>query len=186
MSNYRRDNLSGATWFFTVVTFQRQTFLCDKWVRIELREAIEKVQMKYPFKIDAWVLVPDHFHCIWTLPDQDSNFQVRIRLLKRYVTQACSNFLYREDLNTPSRRKRKESTLWQRRYWEHRIRSETDFKHHMDYIHYNPVKHGLSRSPIEWPYTTFHRLISHGVYTADWASDPDNGSTGKQDYGEHS
>ena len=89
MPNYRRLTSKGSTWFFTIVTYQRRTFLCDKEVRMALRNAIKKVQTKYPLKIEAWVLLPDHFHCIWTLPDQDSNFPLRIRLLKRYVTQSC-------------------------------------------------------------------------------------------------
>jgi putative transposase len=184
MSNYRRDYSTGATWFFTIVTYQRREFLCDDKVRKALRDAIRKVQTKYPFEINAWVLLPDHFHCIWTLPEQDSNFQLRIRLLKRYVTQTCSCILHRDSLNTPSRRKRKESTIWQRRYWEHKIRTETDFKHHMDYIHYNPVKHGLSESPSEWSYSTIHRLMKQSVYPENWASKPKNTQHKDHTYGE--
>ncbi len=185
MPNYRRDNSTGATWFFTVVTFHRRTFLCDDKVRVALRLAIRKIQLNYPFKIDAWVLLPDHFHCILTLPQCDSNFQLRIRLLKRYVTQTCSCFLHHDHLNTPSRRKRKESTIWQRRFWEHRIRSENDFRHHMDYVHYNPVKHGLSQSPTDWPYSTIHRLIKQGTYTKNWGSDPENAQNKNHAYGEN-
>jgi putative transposase len=164
------------------VTYQRRTFLCDDKVRAALKDAVRKVQVKYPFKIEAWVLLPDHFHCIWKLPDKDSNYQLRIRLIKTYVTQACSSFLHRENLSTASKRKRKESTIWQRRYWEHRIRSEKDLRHHMDYIHYNPVKHGLSQSPTEWPYSTIHRLTRKGIYAENWASEPEE----KHDYGENS
>ena len=184
MSNYRRDNTAGATWFLTVVTYQRQAFLCQDKVRAALREAIGKVHSKYPFKIEAWVLLPDHFHCIWTLPDGDSNFQLRIQLIKRYVTQKCAPFLHRDELTTTSRRKRNESTIWQRRYWEHRLHSEKDFEHHMDYIHYNPVKHGLSQTPTKWPYSTIHRLTKKGVYPADWASEPTACPGREHDYGE--
>jgi putative transposase len=184
MSNYRRDNSQGATWFFTVVTYQRREFLCDDRVRVALRQAIRKVQTNYPFTIQAWVLLPDHFHCLWTLPEQDSNFQLRISLLKRFVTQACSEFLHRDSSSTASRRKRNESTIWQRRYWEHKLKTEKDFKHHMDYIHYNPVKHGLGQSPVEWPYSTIHQLIKKGIYAENWACDPDNNSKDKQTYGE--
>ena len=184
MSHYRRIDCKGATWFFTVVTYQRRTFLCDERVRKALRAAVRKVQSRYPFKIDAWVLLPDHFHCIWTLPYLDSNFSLRIRLLKRYLTQVCSCFLHQDKLSTPSRRRRKESTIWQRRYWEHHIRNEKDFGHHMDYIHYNPVKHGLCQSPLDWPFSTIHRLTEQGVYPEGWASDPDKGSNNKQSYGE--
>ena len=170
MSRYRRQNTPGSTWFFTVVTYERRAFLCDEKVRSALREAIKKVQTNHPFKIEAWVLLPDHFHCIWTLPEQDSNYPLRIRLLKRYVTQSCAGFLHRDSLNTPSRRKRKESTIWQRRYWEHRLRTDKDFRNHMDYIHYNPVKHECCQSPTEWPYSTIHRLTKEGVYPKNWAS----------------
>jgi len=172
MPNYRRPDASGARWFFTIVTYRRRAFLCDDQVRLALRAANRRVQSEYPFSIDAWVLLPDHFHCIWTLPEQDSNFSRRIGLLKKYLTQACSYYLHDDKLSTPSRRKRNESTLWQRRYWEHQVRDDEDFKHHMDYIHYNPVKHGLSRSPAEWPFSTIHRLITQGVYPQNWASDP--------------
>ena len=185
MPNYRHLTSKGSTWFFTIVTYQRRTFLCDKEVRMALRNAIKKVQTKYPLKIEAWVLLPDHFHCIWTLPDQDSNFPLRIRLLKRYVTQSCSSFLHRDRLSTPSRRRRKESTIWQKRYWEHLLQSERDFKNHMDYIHYNPVKHGFVQSPIKWPYSTIHRLTKEGVYSENWACEPDIKSNNTQTYGEY-
>jgi len=185
MPNYKRCCSPGSTWFFTVVTYQRRRFLCDDRVRVALRNAINKTLVKYPFKIDAWVLLPDHFHCILTLPNQDSNFQLRIRLLKRYVTQSCSHFLHMDNISTKSRRKKKESTLWQRRYWEHQIRSDMDFKQHMDYIHYNPVKHGLCQSPIAWSYSTIHRLIKQGVYPEGWAVEPDKGTDENRIFGEH-
>lgn len=184
MSNFKRYESPGSTWFFTVVTYQRRNFLCDDRVRLELREAVRKVQAKYPFRVEAWVLLPDHFHCIWALPDQDSNFQLRIRLLKSYLTRSCSNFLHVDSLSTVSRRKRKESTVWQRRYWEHQIRSDRDFKHHMDYIHYNPVKHGLCHSPIEWPYSTVHSLTRRGIYPEAWALDPENKINANHNFGE--
>ena len=128
MSHYRRLDSKGATWFFTVVTYQRREFLCDDEVRAALREAILRTRARYPFKIDAWVLLPDH--CIWTLPEDDSNFQLRMRLIKRHVTLTCSEFLHDDKLNTPSRRKKKESTIWQKRFWEHQIRDDEDFRHH--------------------------------------------------------
>ena len=182
MTHYRRPDSEGATWFFTVVTYQRRSFLCDREVRASLREAITRTRTSYPFRINAWVLLPDHFHCIWTLPENDSNFQLRIRLIKRHVTLKCSELLHDDKLNTPSRRKRNESTIWQRRFWEHQILSDEDFQHHMDYIHYNPVKHGLSQSAIEWPYSTFHQLVSREIYPRDWASNPEDHET--KTYGE--
>ena len=170
MSNYRRNTTEGATWFFTVVSLHRRPFLCDEPVRLALRESICRVRQKYPFKIDAWVLLPDHSHFIWTLPEGDSNYSLRIRLLKRFVTQSCKSRLHQDRLNTASRNEKGESTLWQRRFWEHQIRDEKDLGIHMDYIHYNPVKHGLCKSPQEWRYSTLHRLVRKGKYPEKWAS----------------
>ena len=167
MPNYRRAHTPGATWFFTLVTHQRQSFLCDAPVRAALREAIIRVRTTHPFIIDGWVLLPDHLHCIWTLPPGDAAFPARWGMIKRHVSKSCP-FL-RDDcrLNT-SRQNRHESSLWQRRFWEHLIRDEDDYARHMDYLHYNPVKHGLVAAAGEWPHSTFHRLVEHGVYEASW------------------
>ena len=101
MSHYRRANTPNATYFFTVVTYRRQSFLCDEIVRNALRNAIIKVQAQYPFEIDAWVLLPDHMHTIWTLPENDANFSLRWQLIKRYVTRECGATLNRPEwLNT--------------------------------------------------------------------------------------
>ncbi len=184
MSHYRREPINGATWFFTIVTHQRRSFLCDEPVRVALRNAIKRVQLKHPFEIDAWVLLPDHFHCVWTLPDEDSNFKLRISLLKRYVTLQCAAVLHRDQLTSASRRKRKESTIWQRRFWEHRICDDEDLKNHLDYIHYNPVKHGHCKTPIEWPYSTLHRLTQCGKYPANWASHTEPNINQTTNYGD--
>ncbi len=132
MSRYRRANTSGATWFFTVVTYRRRRFSCDEDVRVVLREAITKVREQYPFNIDAWVLLPDHLHAIWTLPPGDAGFPMRWQQIKRIVTRRCAARLHRDPWMTPSKTKHRESTLWQRRYWEHQIRDDADFERHMD------------------------------------------------------
>ncbi len=169
MSHYRRANTKNATYFFTVVTYRRQPFLCDELVRNALRNAIAKVQTQYPFKIDALVLLPDHMHTIWTLPENDANFSLRWQLIKRYVTRECGATLNRPEWLNASKIKHQEATLWQRRFWEHQIRDDRDYQTHMDYCHYNPVKHGLVKRVQDWPYSSFYKQVGLGVYALDWA-----------------
>jgi len=169
MTYYRRANTTGATYFFTVVTYRRRQFLCDEDVRHALRLAIDKVRTKYPFTIDAWVLLPDHIHTVWTLPPNDANFALRWQLIKRYVTQSCGARLHHPEWMNASKTKHRESTLWQRRYWEHQIRDDLDYANHMDYLHYNPVKHQLVERVKDWPYSSFHRYVKAGTYGVDWA-----------------
>lgn len=178
MSRYRRANTPGATYFFTVVTYRRQPFLCDDDVRTALRQAITKVRNQHPFEIDAWVLLPDHLHTIWTLPPEDMDFALRWHQIKRIVTLSCGERLHRAEWMNQSKTRHRESTLWQRRYWEHQIRDELDYQRHMDYLHYNPVKHGLVSRVKEWPYSSFHRYAKAGVYTEDWAAGQDMGEVG--------
>lgn len=168
MSRYRRANVKAGTYFFTVVTYRRQTFLCNNNVRAALREGIQQTRTQYPFTIDAWVLLPDHLHCIWTLPKDDANFGLRWAIIKRHVTKVCGLHYLRKDLMTASKRRRNESTIWQRRFWEHQIRNDEDYRSHMDYIHYNPVKHGLASCANDWSYSTFHRYVKLGVYPEHW------------------
>ena len=168
MSNYRRANVSGGTYFITQVTYQREPWLCNDTARYALRHAIEKVRQKYPFTIDAFVLLPDHFHCLWTLPLGDSDFSTRLRLVKTFVTKDYGNKLVVEREISQSRQKRKEGNLWQRRFWEHLIRDERDFSQHCDYIHYNPVRHGLCCNPQEWLFSSIHRFVKQGTYP-DWS-----------------
>jgi putative transposase len=168
MSEYRRSKTKGGTYFFTVITYRKQKFLCDDMVRTALRNGIRKTQSNYPLTIDAWVLMPDHLHCIWTLPPDDANYGIRWSMIKQYVTKTCGTVLNCEDLMTQSKKKRKESTIWQRRFWEHQIRDDKDYKSHMDYIHYNPVKHKLTACVNDWPYSTFHRFVKQGIYTKTW------------------
>ena len=166
--NYRRANVLGGTYFFTVVTYRRQRFLCDEDVRVALRHGIEKTRQRLPFDIDAWVLLPDHLHCIWTLPPGDADFGKRWGMIKRQVSKRCGH-LKRCNWINASKQKRNESTSWQRRFWEHQIRDERDYQHHVDYIHYNPVKHGHVTRAADWRYSTFHRFMKDGVYPINWA-----------------
>ena len=169
MSRYRRATGAGSSYFFTVVAYRRQPILCDEAVRNALRNAIEKVRIAHPFVINAWVLLPDHLHCLWTLPEGDADFPTRCMLIKRAVSLVCRETYRRADWMSASKLKHRESTIWQRRFWEHQIRDDLDLQRHMDYIHYNPVKHGHVACVADWPHSTFHRYVQQGIYPPDWA-----------------
>ena len=160
--------VGGGTDFFTVVTYRRRRFLTDEEARRWLREAIEVTRRDWPFEIDAWVLLPDHLHCIWTLPEADADFATRWALIKGRFTKRVGALLNREDWITESKRKHREGTLWQPRFWEHVIRDDRDYEAHMDYIHYNPVNHGLVSRVANWPFSSFHRYVKAEVYASDW------------------
>jgi len=169
MSNYRRANAKGATYFFTVVTYRRRKFLTLPENRHALRNAIRAAKLKHTFGIEAWVLLPDHMHCIWTLPENDSDFSKRWGLIKAQFTQQTKARLHNETWMNQSKHKHRESTIWQRRFWEHQIRDYYDLEKHVDYIHFNPVKHGYVDRVRDWPYSTFHRYVRSGVYPIAWA-----------------
>ena len=169
MSEYRRSYIPGGTYFFTVKTLNRRPILIETPYRTALRQAIIDVRSKLPFESIAWVLLPDHLHTIWRLPETDVNFSLRWSLIKQYVTRECTERTQTRP-TIRSRLKRGEGAIWQRRFWEHVIRDDTDFRHHIDYIHYNPVKHGYVKRPSDWKYSTFHRYVRDGAYPKDWAS----------------
>lgn len=176
MPNYRRAQANGGTYFFTVVTHQRRPILTDPEARGALRAAIEETREHHPFHIDAWVLLPDHLHTIWTLSDGDVDYPKRWGLIKATFTKRVKvNYHDPRRLNASKQRKR-ESTVWQRRYWEHQIRDTADYQRHVDYIHFNPVKHGLVTSVSDWPHSTFHNFVARGVYPPDWGSVVDVGT----------
>lgn len=166
---YRRDRTAGGTFFFTVVTHKRRKILCDTDNVGILRDAFKHVKKRHPFEIDAFVLLPDHLHCIWTLPDGDMDFSKRWRLIKSYFTRGCDEG-YSLDRSC-SKEKKKEQAIWQRRFWEHRIRDDGDRERHVEYIHYNPVKHGLVKSPHDWAHSSFHRFVKEGMCSKDWGTD---------------
>lgn len=163
----------------SVVTHKRQRFLLDEPIRLALRQSIQEVRKQWPFKVEAWVLLPDHIHCIWTLPQDDDDFSIRWSLIKGGVSKRCKEY-ENPKLLSKSRMARGESSLWQRRFWEHQIRDEEDFAQHMDYIHYNPVKHGYVEKPKVWLYSTFHRCVELGLYQANWGE----GVVFDRDFGE--
>ncbi len=141
---------------------RRQSLLID--YIDELRASITKTRKKMPFHIDAWVILPDHMHCIWTLPENDDNYSSRWQAIKK----AFSKTIPVQENRSTARIKRNERGVWQRRFWEHTIRDELDYNRHMDYIHYNPVKHSLVSRVRDWPYSTFHNLCVDGIYSVEW------------------
>jgi putative transposase len=134
MPNYRQANIAGGTYFFTVNALRRLPVLTETSVRDALRDTIRQTRLTAPFDIAAWVLLPDHLHCIWTLPQGDADFSMRWSKIKRYVSQQCGDAFGIKEMS-PSRVQRHESGLWQRRFWEHQIRDDADFARHVDYIH---------------------------------------------------
>ena len=164
MTDYRRVYISGATWFFTVnLAERRNNSLLVEHIDL-LRAAFLYVKKRKPYTINAAVIMPDHLHCIWTLPAEDADFSVRWNLLKGYFSRGIPKV---ENISQ-SWIKRRERGLWQRRFWAHLLTSQEDFNNHMDYIHWNPVKHGLVNRVMDWPYSSFHRFVAHGVYPNAW------------------
>lgn len=166
MPNYRRARVGGGCWFFTVTLLdRRQTLLVD---HIDaLRRAVAETRRTYPFHIDAFVVLPDHLHAIWTLPDSDDDFSTRWRLIKVRFAKS----LPKKEPVDPVRVGRGERGIWQRRFWEHMIRDETDYARHVDYCYTNPVKHKLVNRVADWPHSSFHRDVRAGIFPNDWADD---------------
>jgi putative transposase len=162
MPEYRRAAVPGGTYFFTVKTFERKQILTQEPYRVALRQAIAEVRASLPFESIAWILLPDHLHTVWKLPEGDANFSLRWSLIKQRVTRQCAGDTGSAS-TTRSQQKRREGTIWQRRFWEHVIRNDADLEQHVNYIHYNPVKHGYVSRARDWPYSTFHRFVRRGV-----------------------
>ena len=171
---YRRANTKGATYFITANLANRHLTTLIDHIDI-LRDASRRVNASHPFDIEAMVVLPDHFHLLITLPPDDANFSLRIGAIK----SAFSRRLQKTELIRPSREAKRERGIWQRRFWEHLIRDERDFANHVNYIHINPVNHGLVSRAVDWPHSTIHRFIKHGLLDENWATSVDDG-----DYGE--
>ncbi len=132
-----------------------------------LRTAFRDVRRHHPFLIEAVVVLPDHLHAVWTLPENDSDFAIRWRLIKTVFSRA----LPAGERISASRASKGERGIWQRRYWEHTLRDDADFEKHVNYIHFNPVKHGHVARVKDWPHSSFHRMVRLGIYSLDWAGD---------------
>lgn len=179
MSNYKRLNTKGGTYFFTLVSFRRRQILCDKSMLQAMRDAVKQVRENYPFEIIAWVTLPDHIHAIWTLPNDDCDYGKRWGLIKRDVSAQCAEYEAPLEMLSLSNIKRNEKGIWQRRFWAHEIKSDIDFEKHMDYIHFNAVKHGLVENVMDWRYSTFHKYCAAGLYSSDWGGLIFNGEYGE-------
>ena len=169
MTSYRRNFVPGGSFFFTVNLADRRLSLLTAHVEV-LRAAFRETRQRHPFTIDAIVILPDHLHAIWTMPEGDANFATRWRLIKSIFSRK----LARGEAVSASRVGKGERGIWQRRYWEHTIRDEGDFTRHIDYIHINPVKHGLVERVCDWQPSSFHRFVKLGIYPLDWAGDASN------------
>lgn len=168
MPNYRRVYTSGGLYFFTVVTFGRRPFLTTDLARCCLRSVWQEIQKKHPFQTEAVCLLPDHLHCIWRLPDGDADFSGRWNTIKSMFSKRYLSCGGTEAVRNASRQRKGESAIWQRRFWEHAIRDHEDFCRHLDYIHFNPVKHGQVLQPADWPWSSFQRYVRRGWYEEGW------------------
>jgi putative transposase len=156
MTGYRRNFIAGGSFFFTVNLADRRLHLLTENID-SLRTAFRETQRRHPFAIDAIVVLPDHLHTVWTLPEGDADFSTRWRLIK---TSFSRKLAFGEPISSSRIGK-----------GEHTIRDEIDFSRHIDYVHINPVKHGLVKRVSDWPYSSFHRMVRNGVYPEDWAGD---------------
>ena len=166
MPNYRRARVRGGTYFFTVTLRDRHSNLLVREIDL-LRRVIAQTKRNHPFHIDAWVVLPEHMHCLWTLPPGDADFATRWKVIKSGFARRIPH----GESRSIEQQLRGQRGIWQARYWEHLIRDETDYQRHFDYIHINPVKHGWVPAVKDWPYSTFHRAVAEGIYTNDWAGD---------------
>jgi putative transposase len=166
MPNYRRAFTPGGRWFFTVNLLDRRRRLLTDNIDV-LREAARLTQTRHPFTIDAMVVLPDHIHAVWTLPPGDADFSLRWRLIKIGFSHAVP----KTERRSAVRVARGERAIWQRRFWEHLIRDDEDFRRHVECCYINPVKHGLVTRVRDWPHSSFHRDVRAGLFPEDWAGD---------------
>ena len=167
MRQYIRAGVAGSTYFFTVALEDRSAATLTKHVDI-LRKGVRDVRSRHPFHIDAMVILPDHIHALWTLPANDAAYPTRWMLIKGDFTRKLRRMHALGDEASRARGIRGERSLWQRRYWEHQIRDDGDFARHVDYIHFNPVKHGLVKRAADWSYSSFHRYVREGLLDIGW------------------
>ncbi len=171
MPEYRRAFIPGGTFFFTLITNQRRTIFVEPLARQLLKEAIVDTQKEHPFEINAISLLPEHLHCIWTLPEGDHDYPGRWKKIKTSFSKAYLRNGGLAGEISLSKAQKGEVGVWQRRYWEHTIYDWQDLKRHIEYIHYNPVKHGLVKAVVDWPWSSFHRYVAMGYYDKAWGGD---------------
>jgi len=164
MPNYIRARFEGGYYFFTVVTCARAKLFRTELARRCLKKAIERTRARQPFETVAFCLLFDHLHCIWKLPQDDADYSTRWASIKGQFSNAYLNLMQQRKKVPPSRARKGEVCVWQRRFWEHQIRDERDLQRHVDYIHYNPVKHGLVQQLEDWPWSTYDKYVREGFY----------------------
>ena len=165
MSRYRRLKIEGGAFFFTLALADRGSNLLVRDIE-RLRSAYAEVEKRHPFETVAICILPDHIHALWQLPGGDADYASRWSLLKFGFSRGLP-----PAKRSMSKIRKREKGIWQRRYWEHAIRNDIDFERHVDYIHYNPVKHGLVTRVADWPFSSFHRYVAQGILPGDWAGD---------------
>jgi putative transposase len=176
MPDYRRLYVPGGTYFFTAVTHLRRPIFSGAAARNCLHKAIDTVRLNRPIELVAFVLLPDHIHTVWTLPAGDAGYPMRWKRIKEEFTRAYLACGGTEVPPSLSRRRQGERGVWQRRYWEHTVRDEDDLKRCVDYVHWNPKKHGHVANVRDWAWSSFHRYVQLGEYSRDWgAEDPTPG-----------
>jgi putative transposase len=173
MRHYIRNYVPGGTFFFTVVTYQRRRMLTDALARSTLRSALRQVRARWPFDIIAIVLVPDHLHTVWSMPEGEADYSLRMQKVKETFTKQFLASGGTAAIPSASEAFHGQRGIWQPRFWEHTVRDEGDLKRCVDYVHWNPVKHGLIRRVMDYPWSSFHRYVRLGEYAGDWgAEDP--------------
>ncbi len=168
MSNYRRLYVPGGTYFFTIVTYQRRPYFANSDNVNKLRTAVATVKKEMPFNIFGAVILPNHLHFLWVLPPNDKNYSKRIGHIKTLFTKSFRGNNALPKTVSISRQKHRESNVWQRRFWEHTIQDESELETYLNYIHYNPVKHGLVSCPHLWSYSSFHSWVQKDGYSSSW------------------
>jgi len=162
---YRRLFVEGHSYFFTIVTYQRNPILIEN---IELlRESFRYAKTKFQFNIDAIVVLPDHFHAILNF-DNVLEYPKILGIVKKEFSKHCNPKYYQHLLQSHSRSVQNYKPIWQKRFYEHTIRDEKDYKTRLDYIHYNPVKHQLVKKAKDWEYSSFDTFVQNGVYDNNW------------------
>ena len=174
MPDYRRWYVPGGTYFFTLVTYRRHPLFQSAVAREILGQVLREIRAEQPFEVVAIVLLWDHLHTIWALPPGDCDYSTRWRKLKGRFTRRWLQAGGRELPVSASRRSRGERGIWQRRFWELTHLEAGDLEAHLDYVHYNPVKHGYVQRTWDWPYSSFHRFVELGQYGQNWGiTEPD-------------
>jgi putative transposase len=166
MSRYRRAKIEGGTFFFTVTLADRSSDLLVRHID-RLRQIYRSIEQSHPFETIAICVLPVHLHAVWSLPSGDADFPLRWSLIKSGFSRGLSAAV----TPTASKLRKRERGIWQRRYWEHAIRDDADLARHIDYIHFNAVKHGYVSRASDWPHSTFHRYVKRGLLPGDWGGD---------------